>query len=81
VDFAAAVPQRFPRLLDAAGQPVPADIEFGFYQEKLVLFQIRPFLESTRARQNLFLNSLDRGQQKAYLAGVDLDAVPTGRDQ
>ena len=81
VDFAAAVPQRFPRLLDAAGQPVPADIEFGFYREKLVLFQIRPFLESAWARQNLFLNSLDQGLQQAYPAGVDLDAIPTGGNQ
>jgi hypothetical protein len=76
MDFADDVPQRFPGLKDATGHPAPADIEFGFYQEKLVLFQIRPFLESPRARKNLFLNSLDKTLKDAYHRVVDIDGIP-----
>jgi hypothetical protein len=78
VKFAASVPERFPRLQNAQGEPVPADIEFGFYQDKLVLFQIRPFLESTRARQNLFLNSLDQKLEEKRPIIMDLDKIPEG---
>jgi hypothetical protein len=76
MDFARTVPERFPRLQDAQGQPVPADIEFGFYQNRLMLFQIRPFLESTRARQNLFLNNLDSRLQQNHNKRVKLDDIP-----
>jgi phosphoenolpyruvate synthase/pyruvate phosphate dikinase len=76
MDFARTVPDRFPKLLDAGGQPVPADIEFGFYQNQLMLFQIRPFLESTRARQNLFLNNLDSRLQQNHTKRVKLDDIP-----
>jgi hypothetical protein len=76
IDFARTVPERFPKLQNAQGQPVPADIEFGFYQNRLVLFQIRPFLESVRARQNLFLNDLDSRLQKNHPERVNLDEVP-----
>ncbi|MGD9237082.1 MAG: PEP/pyruvate-binding domain-containing protein, partial [Desulfobacterales bacterium] len=76
MDFARTVPERFPKLQDAQGQPVPADIEFGFYRNQLMLFQIRPFLESTRARQNLFLNNLDSRLQQNYTKRVNLDDIP-----
>ncbi len=76
IDFARSVPDRFPRFKDTDGHPVPADIEFGFYQNKLVLFQIRPFLESSRARQSLHLNSLDQNLLDKHNITVDLDTVP-----
>ena len=76
IDFARTVPERFPQLRDAQGQPVPADIEFGFYQNRLVLFQIRPFLESIRARQNLFLNNLDNRLHQNHPKRVNLDEIP-----
>ena len=76
MDFARTVPERFPKLQDAQGQPVPADIEFGFYQNQLMLFQIRPFLESARARQNLFLNNLDSRLQQNHSKKVSLDDIP-----
>jgi hypothetical protein len=41
-----------------------------------MLFQIRPFLESTRARQNLFLNNLDSRLQQYHTQTVDLDDIP-----
>ncbi len=76
MDFARSVPKRFPKLQDAQGQPVPADIEFGFYQNRLMLFQIRPFLESNRARQNIFLNDLDSRLQQNLAKKVKLDDIP-----
>jgi hypothetical protein len=80
IEFARSVPDRFPMLKDTGGRPVPADIEFGFYKSKLVLFQIRPFLESTRARQNLYLNSLDQSLQEKHIITVDLDKIPVGEN-
>ena len=76
VDFAGSVPDRFPMLKDAEGNAVPADIEFGFYKDELVLFQIRPFLESSRARQNRYLNRLDQSLKDKYVMAVDLDRIP-----
>ena len=76
IDFARTVPERFPKLQDAQGRPVPADIEFGFYQNRLMLFQIRPFLESVRARQNLFLNEIDSRLQQNASKKVNLDEIP-----
>jgi phosphoenolpyruvate synthase/pyruvate phosphate dikinase len=76
IEFARSVPDRFPMLKNVQGEPVPADIEFGFYQDSLVLFQIRPFLESARARQNLFLNRLDQRLKEKYGEVIDLDGYP-----
>jgi phosphoenolpyruvate synthase/pyruvate phosphate dikinase len=76
IEFAKSVSERFPMLQSADGSNVPADIEFGFFQDKLVLFQIRPFLESKRARQNLFLNGLDQRLKERYDVVVDLDEIP-----
>jgi hypothetical protein len=76
--FSATVADRFPMLRDTQGNPVPADIEFGFHRDQLVLFQIRPFLESAKARQSLFLNDLDQRLQERFNEKVDLDAIPVG---
>jgi hypothetical protein len=81
IDFARTVPERFPKLHNAQGQPVPADIEFGFYRNRLMLFQIRPFLESVRARQNLFLNDLDGRLQQNPPQRINLDEVPIEVEQ
>jgi phosphoenolpyruvate synthase/pyruvate phosphate dikinase len=78
VEFAGSLPDRFPMLKDAVGNAVPADIEFGFCKNELVLFQIRPFLESSRARHNLYLNRLDQSLKDKYLMAVDLDRIPAG---
>jgi hypothetical protein len=76
IEFARTVPEQFPKLQDAQGRPLPADIEFGFYQNRLKLFQIRPFLESVRAQQNLFLNNLDSRLQQNHPKRVNLDEIP-----
>ena len=76
ISLAQDLPQRYPSLLDTGGDPVPADIEFGFVSSKLQLFQIRPFLESVQARSNEYLNSLDRGMTSQLDQTVNLDEPP-----
>jgi hypothetical protein len=76
VDFSLRLPETFPPILDAEGQPAPADVEFGFLDGQLRLFQIRPFLDSADARASEYLQQMDarllgKGQQF-----IDLDAVP-----
>jgi len=76
VAFAREVPRRFPQILNARGEAVPADIEFGFYGDRLALFQIRPFLESDRARKNLYLNQMDRSLREKFQLRVDMQQQP-----
>lgn len=71
------LPERFPSITDADGNPAPADVEFGFLDGKLRLFQIRPFLESRQARGSDHLRSLDQGIEKNLnTINVTMNAVP-----
>lgn len=76
VKLARELPERFPPIVDAQGQPAPADIEFGFQDGELRLFQIRPFLESKGARASGYLAALDNASQGRLDAAVDLQEVP-----
>ncbi len=76
VAFAGELPQRYPPVVDADGSVAPMDIEFGFRDGKLVLFQLRPFLESKQARVNEYLQSLDRDLRRLDAVRVDLDGIP-----
>ena len=76
IKLAQDLPQRYPYILDAEGNPVPADIEFGFINSKLQLFQIRPFLESTEARSNEYLNNLDKDMSSKLDQTVKLNEQP-----
>ncbi len=77
-DLAAGLAERFPPIVDAEGRPAPADIEFGFLKGRLVLFQIRPFLESARARGHTYLQALDQALAGAADKGVAMADVPGG---
>lgn len=59
IALAKQLPSRFPAIVDAAGNAAPADIEFGFLDGELRLFQIRPFLDSDKAQNNELLRELD----------------------
>ncbi len=78
IELARGLPQRYPAIVDAAGNPAPADVEFGFVKGRLQLFQIRPFLESARARGNDYLNGLDRQMDAQLDQVVNLDEPPGG---
>ena len=73
------LPTRFPEIVDDQGQPAPADIEFGFLDGELKLFQVRPFLESRRARGSEYLKALDQGLDAQQDKTVRLD-LPAGDD-
>ena len=77
IAFWKALPSRFPPILDGEGQPAAADVEFAFVDGKLYLLQIRPFNESARARESLYLRRLDQ-DHRARLDGstVRLNEVP-----
>ena len=76
ISFAAELPQRFPSIVDDAGKPAPADIEFGFLDGKLQLFQIRPFLESRQARGSYYLNQMDATLDASLNRTVTMNEVP-----
>ena len=60
----------------SALESAPADIEFAFLDGKLVLLQIRPFVESKRAQSSGYLQSLDAGLLERGLENVDMRGVP-----
>ncbi len=74
--LARELPERFPSISDARGNPAPADIEFGFLKGELQLFQIRPFLESAKAQSNEYLNNLDKDIVAHLNEKVKLDEQP-----
>ena len=76
IALARELPDRFPEIVNDAGEAAPADIEFGFLDSRLALFQIRPFLESRRARSSTYLATLDAGLRDTAGITVDLRATP-----
>lgn len=76
VKFAHDLPTRFPEVVNAAGKTAPADIEFGFLDGELVLFQIRPFLDSDKALGNTVLRELDAPLAARRELPLQLDEVP-----
>lgn len=76
IAFVRELPTRFPAIVDATGAPAPADVEFGFVDGELHLFQLRPFLDNSAARGNQYL--IDMDPTAAALAGrrVDLTSRP-----
>ena len=75
-DLAKDLPNRYPSIVDASGNPAPADIEFGFLEGELRLFQIRPFLESANVQTNDYLNKLDENRRPSSGKMVNLNEKP-----
>jgi hypothetical protein len=73
ISFADELPQKFPPIVDAQGQPAPADVEFAFVAGRLQLLQIRPFLESRKAKSSTYLVGMDRDLAARRSAPVDLN--------
>lgn len=75
-ELSADVERYFPLPKDEAGVPMAADIEFGFRHGHLALFQLRPFIESPRARQSEVLIAMDRQLPGVAAIKVDLGEAP-----
>ena len=76
IAFAKQLPKRFPEIVDDQGNPAPADIEFGFLDGKLMLFQLRPFLESRKARGSSYLSDMDQALATARNKTVSMQEIP-----
>jgi hypothetical protein len=76
VEFAKALPERYPPMRDDLGEEVPADVEFAFTRGRLVVLQIRPFLQNRAAAQQRYLATLDEGLERHARKRVDLREPP-----
>ncbi len=62
--FVERLPGWFENMPEAERAQAVADVEFGFLDGKLYLFQIRPFVENKRASRSTYLQNLDAGLAK-----------------
>lgn len=76
IDFAQHLPDKFPPITDDEGNSAPADVEFGFLNGDLRLFQLRPFLDSKAARGIEYLHEMEARHKVAGSIEVDLNGVP-----
>jgi hypothetical protein len=76
IAFATGLPERFPPITDDEGNPAPADVEFGFVDGELRLFQLRPFLDSRSAAGSAYLLAMDARLGDAASIVVDMEARP-----
>ncbi len=76
VDFAIHLPDKFPPIVDDQGVSAPADVEFGFLDGDLRLFQLRPFLDSRAARGIEYLHEMEARHSSAGAKTVDMNGVP-----
>ena len=76
IQFAKELPDKFPAIVDDKGSPAAADVEFGFLQGKLQLFQLRPFLQSGKAQGSEYLMNMDKALQGKMNQQVNMNGVP-----
>lgn len=74
--LAESAPKRFKDLRGQNGEILPADMEFGFVDGRLALFQLRPFVTSEKARRNAFLLSMDKELEALDSARVNMRTKP-----
>ncbi len=78
IEFARSLPERFPPIVDDEGNPAPADVEFGFVDGDLRLFQLRPFLGSHATRGLDYLARMDAGLADTRSVKLDMTRPPLG---
>jgi hypothetical protein len=76
IEFAKDLPRKFPPITDDEGNPAPADVEFGFVDGELQLFQLRPFLDSKMARGIAYLHGMEARLADTHEVTVDMNGVP-----
>jgi len=77
IDFAQHLPDKFPAITDDEGNSAPADVEFGFVDGDLRLFQLRPFLDSKMARGISYLQQMDARLKNTASIKVNMNGVPS----
>lgn len=76
--FARDLPKQYPELHDDQGQATPADVEFGFVGGRLMLQQIRPFLQNRSAARQDYLAKMDARLGQNAERKLDLGERPEG---
>ena len=76
IDFAKHLPDKFPAITDDEGNSAPADVEFGFVDGDLRLFQLRPFLDSKMAGGISYLQQMDAVLKNTASIKVNMNGVP-----
>lgn len=76
IDFVRHLPEKFPAITEDDGNPAPVDIEFGFFNGDLRLFQLRPFLDSKMAKGIGYLQQMDARLKDTASTRVDMNEVP-----
>jgi hypothetical protein len=66
----------YPNNMDDLGRPIPWDVEFGFLNGKLMLFQIRQVNENRALKSLRSLSRLDAGVEFKKDNAVDLNQKP-----
>jgi len=77
IEFAQHLPDKFPAITDDEGNSAPADVEFGFVDGDLRLFQLRPFLDSKMARGISYLQQMDARLKNTASIKVNMNGVPS----
>ena len=76
IDFVSHLPDKFPPIIDDEGNPTPADVEFGFLNDELRLFQLRPFLDSKLAGGIGYLHQMEARLKDTSSIDVNMNGVP-----
>ncbi len=76
IEFSRELQAKFPQK-DDLGKITAADVEFGFDKGRLVLFQVRPFLQNRRVKKNHYLNKLDQALNDSNDISVNMNEVPS----
>jgi hypothetical protein len=76
IDFTRHLPDKFPAITDDEGNSAPADVEFGFVDGDLRLFQLRPFLDSKMAKGISYLQQMDAQLKNTVSIKVNMNGVP-----
>ena len=76
--FVDRLPGWFENMPEAERAKAVADVEFGFLDGKLYLFQIRPFVENKRASRSTYLQTLDAGLTQNADRPVNMAGRPGG---
>ncbi len=76
IEFANELPEKFPSIVDDENNPAPADVEFGFVQGQLNLFQIRPFLDNDAVQGTTYLMDMDKALLSTSSIRVNMNGVP-----
>lgn len=75
-EFSRQLPDTFPPIVDDKGDSAPGDVEFGFLEGDLQLFQLRPFLDSEAAQGIQYLQQMEARHRGAGAIDVNMSGVP-----